>query len=290
MGLTFLDFFAGIGGFRLGLQQAGHTPVGWVEWDKFARKSYEAIYNPEGEWTAHDIRDARAGELPRADIWSSGFPCTDISKAKSDRKGLDGEASGLFYTLIDLLQKTEDERKPSYLFIENVEDLLSVNGGWDFTRLLLELDSCGYDAEWQVINSSGYVPQNRSRVFVVGHLRGRGTRKVFPITLISNTAQLKQVATFNIKAQDALKRIYSTDLCPTLTTMQGGHRQPKILLPDGRARKLTPRECWRAQGFPDWAFDRAVVVNSDSQLYKQAGNSVSVPVIKAIADRFEIVA
>jgi DNA (cytosine-5)-methyltransferase 1 len=287
--MEFIDWFAGIGGFRLGLEKAGHQCLGYVEWDKFARKSYEAMHNTEGEWTAHDIRDVRAGDIPKADIWTSGFPCTDISRAKSKREGLEGESSGLFLTLIHLLEKMEEERKPSYFFNENVADLLSVNGGWDFARLLLELDRVGYDAEWQVINSDGYLPQNRDRVFVVGRLRGRRTRKVFPITRKSNKARLKQVATFDIKGQDAIKRIYDPrGLCPTLTTMQGGHRQPKILLPDGRARKLTPRECWRVQGFPDALFDRAVEVNSDSQLYKQAGNSVSVPVIYQIAKEFHI--
>ena len=285
--LTFLDLFAGIGGFRMGMEMAGHKCLGYVEIDKFARKSYEAIFDTKGEWTAHDIREVEPNNIPNADVWCLGFPCTDISRAKTERKGLQGESSGLFYTVISLLEKVQ--HKPSYLFIENVSDLLSTNRGRDFAELLIALDGQGYDAEWQVINSSGYVGQNRSRIYVIGHIRGSSTRKVFPIPVKSNRAKLKRVATFDIKSQDALKRIYDVNgLCPTLTTMQGGHRQPKILLPNGEARKLTPRECWRLQGFPDWAFDKAAAVNSDSQLYKQAGNSVTVNVIYEIAKRLEV--
>lgn len=283
--MKFLDLFSGIGGFRFGLEQAGHECVGYVEWDKYARKSYEAIHDTKGEWTAHDINEVRATDIPRSDIWTFGFPCTDISKAKSEGKGLSGASSGLFYTVMRLLEKTED--KPSYLFIENVADLLSINRGWDFASVILEMDKQGYDAEWKTINSKGWVPQNRERIYIVGHLRGKNTREVFPIERKGNS-KLKQVATFDIKGMDAIKRIYDPEgICPTLTTMQGGHRQPKILLRDGRARKLTPKECWRLQGFPDWAFEKAQEKNSDSQLYKQAGNSVTVNVIYEIAKRMQ---
>ncbi|MFJ6034287.1 DNA cytosine methyltransferase [Bacillus toyonensis] len=283
MSLTFIDLFAGIGGFRLGMEQAGHKCLGYVEWDKFARKSYEAIHNTEGEWTAHDINSISPGEIPGADVWTLGFPCTDISKAKNNRKGIDGESSSTFFTVTNLLKGKSI--KPRYLFIENVSDLLKTNGGWDFARLIIELGEIGYSCTWKVINSEGYVAQNRERVFIIASYGEGCGSEVFPPSRKSNTA-LKRVATFDIKAQDSLKRIYSVDgLCPTLTTMQGGHRQPKVLLPNGEARKLTPRECWRLQGFPDSAFNKAQEVNSNSQLYKQSGNSVTVPVIYEIAKR-----
>lgn len=235
------------------------------------------------------------------------------------------------------------------------------------------MDELGYDVEWQVLNSKNFgVPQNRERVFIIGHLRGERTRNVFPIsgesqsissqsvvkignvnpsgngmngevyqadglapTLTTNKGEGQKIAIpmFTLTAQDKHgiliagklpgnhdqnSRVYDTDgLAPTLSTMQGGGQEPKIIkrghgynqggehdiaptltsnsyhennhLSDGfRIRKLTPRECWRLQGFPDWAFDKAQEVNSNSQLYKQAGNSVTVNVIAAIAKELEI--
>ena len=360
--MKFLDLFAGIGGFRLGLEQAGHTCVGFVEIDKFARKSYEAIFDTKGEYTEHDINNINTKELPEADIWCFGFPCQDIS-VSGKQKGFEGSRSSLFFAVTRKLHELEDEKKPSYLFIENVKNLLSINGGLDFARLQIELDSLGYDTEWDVINSKEVVPQNRERVFIIGHFRGRRTRKVFPITrenkkttssneikLIGNTSDTgyrshdmldpsgisttlmsrdykgpKQVAVKqvgNISNSDSFGgnpqrgRVYDpSGISPSLNTMQGGGLEPKILDDQGRTkkrlkplsispmftlntqdrhgiydgmsiRKLTPRECWRLQGFPDWAFDKAKEAGlSNSQLYKQAGNSVTVPVIYEIAKR-----
>lgn len=334
--MKFLDLFAGIGGFRLGLEQAGHTCVGFVEIDKFARKSYEAIFDTEGEYTEHDINKINTKELPEADIWCFGFPCQDISVA-GKQKGFEGNRSSLFFAITKKLHELEDKKKPSYLLIENVKNLLSINSGWDFASLQIELDSLGYDIEWDILNSKEVVPQNRERVYIVGHFRGRRTRKVFPIirengeTTGSNeindllpvsaprhgrrgtvlgTDGISSALTatdYKLPKQVAVKqignisdsqsfggnpqtgRVYGTDgIAPTLSTMQGGGREPKIISQNQskwRIRKLTPRETWRLQGFPDWAFDRAEKVNSNSQLYKQAGNSVTVPVIYEIAKR-----
>jgi DNA (cytosine-5)-methyltransferase 1 len=180
--MKFLDLFSGLGGFRLGLEMAGHECVGHCEIDKFANKSYIAMHEPkESEWFAEDITKVRADELPRADIWCFGFPCQDISIA-GQQTGFKGHRSSLFFTVTGLIRDIEEENRPSVLFIENVKNLLSINRGGDFLKLLIELDEIGYDAEWQVLNSKHFgVPQNRERVFIIGHLRGRGTRKVFPI-------------------------------------------------------------------------------------------------------------
>lgn len=148
--LTFLDFFAGVGGFRRGMEMAGHVCVGHCEIDKYANLSYEAIHAPkEGEWFGKDIRDVRAGELPRADVWCFGFPCQDISVA-GKQLGFDGKRSSLFFTVTRLIRDTEEENRPKYLFIENVKNLFSVNGGTDFLKLLIELDEIGYDAECMI--------------------------------------------------------------------------------------------------------------------------------------------
>lgn len=339
--MKFLDLFAGVGGVRLGMEQAGHECVGWVELDKFARKSYIAIHKPDGEFTEKDINNVTSQELPKADCWCFGFPCQDISVAGKQGGFTNGKRSSLFFKVTGLIRELKEEDKPSYLFIENVKNLLSINKGWDFAKLLIEMDEIGYDVEWDVLDSSEVVPQHRERIFIIGHLRGRCTRKVFPIVRKNGETNkaIKEVARIypNRHSSDANSVIDPSGISHTVTahsykdspqiavreaTKKGfaiakvgdtiNFSQPNsktrrgrvghgiantmttantmaTLTSDLRIRKLTPLECWRLQGFPDWAFNRAREAGlSDSQLYKQAGNSVTVPVIKAIAERFAV--
>lgn len=336
MGLTFLDYFAGVGGFRRGMELAGHTCLGHCEIDKFANMSYTEIHEPkEEEWFGTDIRRTSTDELPRADVWCFGFPCQDISVA-GKQLGFKGQRSSLFFTVTRLIRDTKEEDRPKYLFIENVKNLLSVNGGCDFLKLLIELDEIGYDAEWQVLNSKNFgVPQNRERVFIIGHLRGRSGRKVFPIGGNSSKA-IETIGYTNGKKKTMYQVNSVNGICRCLDTMQGGNRQPKVLVRENtkkgyveayegdgirldhiggttgrgrvqkqmcntlttgshagvidkgfRIRKLTPKECWRLQGWKDEDFEKAAKVCSDSQLYKQAGNGVTVPVIYEIAKRLK---
>ena len=338
MSLTFLDFFAGVGGFRRGMEMAGHTCLGHCEIDKFAHMSYHEIHQPkEEEWFGTDIRRANADELPRADVWCFGFPCQDISVA-GKQLGFKGQRSSLFFTVTRLIRDTKEEDRPKYLFIENVKNLLSVNRGSDFLKLLIELDEIGYDAEWQVLNSKNFgVPQNRERVFIIGHLRGRSGRKVFPIGGVSQKTNINIIGTTvkpgakgtnsrhwvhniegdigalsatdykqpkQILVRENTKKGYveayegdgirldhiggktgrgrvQPQICNTLTT--GSHHG--VIDKGFRIRKLTPKECWRLQGWDDEDFEKAAKVCSDSQLYKQAGNGVTVPVIYEIAKR-----
>nr|WP_315674471.1 DNA (cytosine-5-)-methyltransferase [Clostridium sp. 19966] len=193
MQMNFIDIFSGIGGFRLGLEMAGHQCIGHCEMDKFSNKAYEKMHLvKENEWFAENIELLKSGDIPRSDMWCFGFPCQDISVG-GRQSGLEGSRSGLFYKVIELVKGKKEEDKPSVLLIENVKNLFSVNGGWDFARVLYKLDEAGYDAEWQLINSSWYVPQNRERIFIVGHIRGRSRRKVFPISR-SCSENLKTVA------------------------------------------------------------------------------------------------
>lgn len=180
--MKFIDFFAGIGGFRTGLEQAGMQCVGYVEWDKFARQSYNAIYDTEGEYTGYDIQDVKGAELPDADIWCFGSPCQNIS-VSGTRTGLGGEQSRMFFEVIRCLKERIRAKKtmPRFTFMENVKNLLSSNEGRDFAEVLLQMDSVGYDVEWSVIDSSDVVPQHRERIFIIGHLRGQSTRRIFPI-------------------------------------------------------------------------------------------------------------
>jgi DNA (cytosine-5)-methyltransferase 1 len=305
-----------------------------------------------GEWYADDIGRVDARDLPRADCWCFGFPCQDISICGS-QVGFYGNRSSLFFRVMYLVGQLQEEERPTYLFIENVKNLLSVNWGWDFARLLTELDRGGYDAEWQVLDSSEFgVPQHRERTFVIGHLRGRSRPPVFPLRGTdpeNNVHQIGMYSTAKRKNSNAY-RLYDTDgLCPTLNKMDGGGREPNIPVciggvgeinygkqfrpgnriyddnavacaitanpvgncgvptamyavdDDGLSgiphvwyekrgcnvaiRKLTPKECFRLQGWTDKYFKKAKFVNSDSQLYKQAGNGVTVNVIQAIAER-----
>ena len=217
--MTFLDLFAGIGGFRRGLERSGHTCVGHVEIDKYANKSYMAMYelapcpygnvvgsnsfmmckpevrkncdgkNCKGEWYARDIKQIRAGEIPKAEIWTFGFPCTDISISNNKQLGLDGARSGLFFTVAGLLKSTSPENRPKRLIVENVKHLLSIKRGGNFTAVLTELWEAGYDCEWQAVNSKDFcVPQHRERVYIIGHFGGIRGRKVFPLGGANPTA------------------------------------------------------------------------------------------------------
>ena len=420
--MQFIDFFAGIGGFRKGMELAGHKCVGFCEFDKFATASYISMHlltqkqreslekvplkkrqkeilkeeYRNGEWYANDIRRVYARDIPRADCWCFGFPCQDISVA-GKQIGFQGNRSSLFFRVMYLIGQLEEENKPTYLFIENVKNLLSVNGGWDFARLLVEMDREGYDAEWQVLNSKDFgVPQNRERCFIIGHLRGRSTAKVFPVerTDGENSVQI-------VGHKDGYRRNTQAFAPEALDTGQGGEKGHHVTLPffidlcyegsqmteqarclkaryykgmanhagqdsgiaipvltpdraekrqngrrfkdDGEPmftltgqdrhgiaievkeatantldtscnqgifvqvsdelivyavwyeklqcyiaiRKLTPKECFRLQGWADDYFEKAAFVNSDSQLYKQAGNGVTVNVIFDIAKKLK---
>lgn len=262
--MRFLDLFAGIGGFRLGMEQAGHECVGWVECDpkcgkckKFtkhlpsekhnyticsecgtqkrqhARFSYEAIHDTEGEWTANDITTVTDEEIRSLrerdiDVICGGFPCQSFSVA-GKRGGFTDTRGTMFFEIARFAK----EIKPRYLFLENVKGLLNHNKGNTFATILHTLDELGYDAEWQVLNSKnvGGVPQNRERTFIIGHLRGTGGREVFPIGRASqNTCEIFGKVE-GINGHDILKRVYDPNgLSPTLHTMGGGSQEPKVVI------------------------------------------------------------
>lgn len=345
--MKFIDLFAGIGGFRFGMESAGHECVAFCEIDKFARASYKAIHNTEGEIELHDITqvtDEEIRNIGHVDAICGGFPCQAFSIA-GNRRGFEDTRGTLFFEIA----RFASILKPKYLFLENVKGLLNHDKGDTFEVILSALDELGYDVEWQVLNSKDFgVPQNRERVFIIGHLRGERGRKIFPIggenekssaerlgiNILGNTKNPNGTAQGTrdivhdpkgivgtltaadykgpkqvdipvqpkIRVREATKQGYaeasvgdSVNLAhPNSKTRRGrvGKQIANTLLtgesqgvvePSFRIRKLTPRECWRLQGFPDWAFDKAQEVNSNSQLYKQAGNSVTVNVIKEIA-------
>lgn len=361
--MKFIDFFAGIGGFRLGMEMAGHECVGFCEYDKFATASYTSMHlitdkqreylstlnlrerqkeilKPEyrnGEWYAKDIKEVKAINLPKADCWCFGSPCVDFSIA-GKRAGLSGGRSGLVQQIFRLLNKLEKEDRPEWLIYENVKGMFSSNHGWDYATILSEMEWEGYDIEWQNINSKWFVPQNRERIYTIGHLRRYGRRKVFPIrggnkeasgvsgqtsnTITTRTGTANTVGTYVVESQQYAQvkqiiggsqgsRVYDPSGIGVTLSSQGdgqGAKTGLYIIPKNtklsgcipmeelspeefqenyRIRKLTPKECFRLQGFSNKYFERAAFVNSDSQLYKQIGNSVTVNVVHQIAQRME---
>ena len=391
--MKFIDWFAGVGGFRRGLELAGHECVGFCEADRYAVMSYTSMHliteeqrkkllslpfkerqeeilkedYRNGEWYSNDVRDVLGGgeSIPRADIWCFGFPCQDISIA-GKQLGFQGHRSSLFFTVTDLIDHISESDRPKWLLIENVKNLLNINGGFDFAKLLIELDGIGYDAEWSILNSKDFgVPQNRERVYIIGHLRADCRQEVLPSeepvgqsAVYSEsedpcrTALAKESMIAHREGFRRNTQVYAAQgVTEALDTGGGGGRHPFVAVDRksvkiksatasgyeeamegdsiniqrptsetrrGRVgkqiaqtldtgceqyvidtvinpntgeeiaiRKLTPRECWRLQGWSDEYFDRAEMVNSDSQLYKQAGNGVTVPVVEWIARRLK---
>ena len=287
--MNFIDLFSGVGGFRMGMEKAGHTCIGFCEIDKFARDSYKAIYNTKGEKELNDITKVTNEQWREfkgeTDIICGGFPCQAFSIA-GKRKGFLDETRG---TLFFEIARAAEQIKPRMLFLENVKGLLSHDKGRTFGIILNTLDELGYDCQWQVLNSKNFgVPQNRERVFIIGHLRGTSGREVFPIrkSVGKNDIKINIIGNTNNAGHGQKSAIFGTDgIIGALTASD--YKQPKQIAIYNNGvvnfRKLTPREYWRLQGFPDWAFDKAQAVNSNTQLYKQAGNSVTVNVIEEIA-------
>lgn len=175
----FIDMFAGMGTVRIGFEKAGWMCVSAIEFDPHKREIYEVIFGHEPEFG--DITAVRGADLPSADCWCFGAPCQDFSVAGL-RAGLDGERSGLVREVFRLVREKAPADRPEWLLYENVKGMLSSNSGWDFAAIQAEMGQCGYDVQWQLLNSKYFgVPQNRDRVYTLGRLRARGARKVFPL-------------------------------------------------------------------------------------------------------------
>lgn len=171
-----VELFAGVGGFRLGLERAGHTVVWANEWDRYAADIYDKNFG--GQIDRRDITLVEASDIPAHDILCGGFPCQSFSVA-GKRRGFEETRGTLFF---DIIRIAKHHQTP-FLFLENVKGLLNHDGGQTFEVILRTLDESGYDAQWQVLNSKNFgVPQNRERVIIIANLRNRPRRQVFPIT------------------------------------------------------------------------------------------------------------
>lgn len=389
--MKFIDICSGIGGFRSALEKHSHECVAFAEIDKYAKQSYKAIYNTENEEELDDITSIADEHFRiyrgQVDIITGGFPCQTFSIA-GKRRGFEDTRGTIFFHIARAIK----EIQPSYVLLENVKGLLSHDQGRTYGTIVQALDELGYFVEWGVFNSKYWgVPQNRERVYILV------TRKdVFKGPKLFNL--LKKQTTVDTRLVDILEkdvdesyylseektrkltlnedlsgrlnqydfaerdRIHSVNkVSPTLNTMQGGDRQPKVAIsknaphperksftskkeygrmgkqaietmnknteyieygmtinaynktldntglsptlttrPEGfktailpitkelRIRKLTPLECWRLQGFSDEQYYKAKNSGvSKSQLYKQAGNAVTVNVVDAIVGEIE---
>ncbi len=304
------SMFAGIGGTCLGFIQAGAEVVWANEIDKYACTTYRLNfgnqYLQEG-----DITTIKKHTIPEIDILIGGFPCQAFSIA-GYRKGFEDERGNVFFQIVDVIKG--QAKKPKAIMLENVKNLIGHDKGKTYKVIEQELKSLGYFIKYMTLNSMEYgdIPQNRERVYIVGFLSKEelgSFETLYPVPL-SNT--LSSVINRNSKVDDKyyyddsskyfsmlkeavidsktiyqLRRIYvrenKSNVCPTLTANMGtgGHNVPIILDYHNKIRKLTPRECLLLQGFPvDYHIPKGM---ADSHIYKQAGNSVTVPVVKRIA-------
>jgi DNA (cytosine-5)-methyltransferase 1 len=387
--VRYFSTFSGIGGFELGIERAydakqrarelqdndlndsersgSELPmasqplcVGYSEIDKHAERVYAKHF--PGVRNYGDITQIDARSLPDFDVLVGGFPCQAFSVAGKRKGFLDETRGTLFFDIARILE----HKRPRYIVLENVKGLLSHDAGRTFATIVATLDELGYDLQWQVLNSKDFgVPQNRERIYIVGHIRGESRPQVFPIIRPIQEASADgggDEATIPVQAVDRLEksqngrrfkepgdpsftittqdrhgimqlnnpthsknRVYDEQgIAPTLNTMQGGGRQPKITRTiriggrqaphgcrqnwdsyeiDGTIRRLTPLECERLQGFPDgWTtqgLERSkcapgmecsietmeIVETSETQRYKMCGNAVTVNVVEEVIRR-----
>ena len=308
------SLFAGVGGIDLGFLETNKCEIAYAnEFDKYAVETYEK--NFDNKVDCRDIHDVKVNDIPNFDIMVGGFPCTSFSVA-GYRKGFDDDRTGdLFFEM----ERIFKERKPRVIFLENVKNLVGHDKGNTFKTIIERLEESGYKdkIKCQVLNACEYgnIPQNRERIYIVA-FRDKEDFDRFqmpmPTTLDKN---IKDVFNFDTKVDDKYyytegkykgniykllteemdddntvyqwRRKYvrknQSNLVPTLTANmgEGGHNVPLIKTKFG-IRKLTPIECFYAQGYPKYY--ELPTDMSDARLYKQAGNSVVVPVINRIAE------
>lgn len=304
------SFFGGVGGIDLGFEQTKKFSTVYInEFDKNAQETISVNF-PDVRLDRRDIHEVKAEEVPSTDLIVGGFPCQAFSIA-GYRKGFEDERGDLFFELLRIIKF----HKPRAIFIENVKNMVTHDHGNTFKVIREALTLNGYYIKWKVMNSKNYgdIPQNRERIYIVGFLSKNAFDKFKFPEEIKLKKTLKDVIDFDtleeekyyyrkgvqpfydklaedVSSQESVyqwRRQYVREnkngVVPTLTANMGtgGHNVPIILTKNG-IRKLTPRETFNVQGFPK---DFKLPNISNGQLYKQAGNSVVVPLIKRIANR-----
>ena len=304
---TYFSTFSGIGGFEIGIGSRA-TCVGYSEIDRYASQIYQAHFPSHKNYG--DITRIDAADLPDFDLYVGGFPCQAFSIA-GKRAGFNDTRGTLFFDVARILEI----KRPKHFLLENVKGLLSHDDGRTFKTIIATLVQLGYGVEWQVLNSKDFgVPQNRERVFIVGHLGGECRYQIFPLrsdggettqtigtieqgaqgiatrhlgrngALISPIASTVQVAEIPHISIGTINRgeFKNTDIALTIPASyykgHDNHGARPMLRSSSRIRRLTPIECERLQGFPD-GWTEGV---SDTQRYKTLGNAVTVNVIEAV--------
>ncbi|MDY6134921.1 MULTISPECIES: DNA (cytosine-5-)-methyltransferase [Campylobacter] len=304
---TFIDLFAGVGGFHFALSDFANC-IFASEIDKNAQVTYSLNHTNTplfGDILKDEIKD----KIINFDILCAGFPCQAFSIA-GHQKGFHDERGAVFFEIIKIAKK----HKPKVLFLENVKNLKSHDNGKTFLKIKETLQNLGYFIYYEVLNSATHanIAQNRERLFIVAFdtkqvkkydkfvfpkpIKLTKTIKDFLISTkqddifyyTSKSKYYEQLKKDIIKKDTIyqLRRIYirenKNNLCPTLTANMGtgGHNVP-LILDDFGIRKLTPRECFNFQGYP---INFKLPKLPNSALYKQAGNSITLPLVKRIAD------
>lgn len=307
-GFKFIDLFAGIGGMRIAFEKAGGNCVYSNEWNKYCQQTYFANFNelPEG-----DITKVDADDIPEHDILVAGFPCQPFSIAGVSKKKSLGRATGfedktqgtLFFDVCRVLNK----KRPKAFMLENVKNLKSHDKGNTFKVILESLDELNYEVFYQVLDGQNYVPQHRERILIVGFDRNRYGNDIqfeFDITPLEPKPVMRDILENSVDSKYTL----SDKLWQYLQNYAAKHKAAGngfgygIAPPDGvsrtlsaryykdgseilieqsgkNPRRLTPRECARLQGFPD----TFIIPVSDTQAYRQFGNSVVVPLMENVA-------
>lgn len=314
------SLFAGIGGIDYGFEQAGCKSVWANEIDEYCALTFRENHK-NTKLVVDDICNIRGKDVPKVDILTGGFPCQPFSIA-GYRKGFDDYRGNMFYQIMRIVDEMEkNNNKPRIIFLENVKNIKNHDNGNTFKVIKKELEKRKYIVTDKILNTCEYgnIPQNRERIFILAFLNKKDADNFswnnipkIPLTntidsvvnwnalvdkkyLYEKDKKRYQLLKENVTSKNVIyqfRRVYvrenKTGICPTLTANMGtgGHNVPLILDNNNNIRKLLPRECLLLQGFPeDMIIPKSL---SDSRVYKQAGNAVSVPVVKRVAE--EIIA
>lgn len=313
--LKMASLFAGIGGIDLGFKDAGFQPIWANEIDNYCAVTFIANHK-DIKLIVDDICNIKGKDIPKVDVLSAGFPCQPFSIA-GYRKGFEDDRGNMFFQIMRLVKEmSENNNKPRVLFLENVKNLKTHDNGNTFKVIKETLEHYEYYVEAKVLNTCEYgnLPQNRERIFIVGFLNEDDYKnfkwpKKVPLKntidkivnwdmtvpkkyLYEDDKKCYSLLKNNIKEHNTVyqyRRVYVREnkngVCPTLTANMGtgGHNVPLIYTNYNKIRKLLPIECLMLQGFPsDFIIPESLV---DSRVYKQAGNAVSVNVIKRVAEK-----
>jgi DNA (cytosine-5)-methyltransferase 1 len=310
--MNFIDLFAGTGAFSLALEKNNKFKCVFTNDMLKCSKQIYQLNNPLHTFTLKDLNDINVNEIPNHNLLCGGFPCQPFSIA-GNQKGFEDKRSNVFWKIIEILKK----HKPEIIILENVKNLQSHDKGNTYKVIENQLKDIGYHIKSSILDTSKItnIPQHRERIYIVGF---RDKQKYDKFNFDFEDSEQNKISDFleenisekyyyseRFKVYDAIKKGVTNSIdknalyqyrryyvrenksgcCPTLTANMGGGGHNVPLLKDNKGiRKLTPRECFNLQGFPP---DYKLPDICDSELYKLAGNAVSVPVVELIVNKLE---